>query len=239
MFETNALSELNRPPKTDSDPESNHLDDSDQVRLLKARIEKLEQEIFNVSNKGKLIAQELDLFRQRRVVFWSDRFRNTFDAWNLMHHSFQQLKDDSLLFHKGIQKFRLQPSYSLLRVPYLTYSLHPDRPNLCGILLAPILDVPVQAGEICIRIFSEPDNLVAACNRSVSEIVDDEPVLFEFPAIACSHSTKLHMRVYVQAVDAPIRIFELRHYELGGFGRLKTKPFVGFLFADSQTVTKP
>jgi hypothetical protein len=231
MFETKALSELNRPPKTDNQPESDHLDDSDQVRLLKARVEKLEQEVFNVSNKGKLIAQELDLFRQRRVVFWSDRFRNTFDAWNLMHHSFQQLKDDSLLFHKGVQKFRLQPSYSLLRVPYLTYSLHPERANLCGVLLGAILDVPVQAGEICIRIFSEPDNLVAACNRSVSEIVDDEPVLFEFPPIACSDSTKLHMRVYVQGVDAPVRIFELRHYQLGGFGRLKTKPFAGFLFS--------
>ena len=241
MFETRALTELTRPPKTDhnnsdkagTNPLEGHLEDSDQVKLLKARVEKLEQEVFNVSNKGKLIAQELDLFRQRRVVFWSDRFRNTFDAWNLMHHSFLQLKDDSLLFHKGINKFRLQPSYSLLRVPYLTYNLHPDRPNLCGILLAAVLDVPVQSGEICIRIFSEPDNLVAACNRSVSEIVDEEPVLFEFSPIACSGSTKLHMRVYVQGVDAPVRIFELRHYELGGFGRLKTKPFAGFLFASN------
>ena len=244
MSETKALSELNRPPennaKTSDEAGTNQLEnhleddrqDSDQVKLLKVRVEKLEQEVFNVSNKGKLIAQELDLFRQRRVVFWSDRFRNTFDAWNLMHHSFQQLKDDSLLF-QGIQKYRLQPSYSLLRVPYLTYNLHLDRPNLCGILLGAILDVPMQSGEICIRIFSEPDNLVAACNRSVSEIVDDEPVLFEFPPIACSGSTKLHMRVYVQAVDAPVRIFELRHYELGGFGRLKTKPFIGFSFASN------
>ena len=230
MFDIKRLSESNQSPTSDAD--GARLENSDQVRLLQARVEKLEQEVFNVSNKGKLIAQELDLFRQRRVVFWSDRFRNTFDAWNLMHHNFQQLKDDSLLFHKAIQKFRLQPSYSLLRVPYLTYDLHPDRPNLCGVLLSAILDVPMQSGEICIRIFAEQDKLVGACNRSVSEIVDDEPISFEFAPISISATSELKMRVYVQGVDAPVRIFELRQYQLGGFGRLKTKPFVGFVFAE-------
>jgi hypothetical protein len=201
------------------------------IETLQARIEKLEQELAHVSNKGKLIAQELDLFRQRRVVFWSDRFRNTFDAWNLMNHNFQQLKDDSAIFHSGLKKFRLQPSYSLLRVAYLTYSIELNRPNLCGIWLAPVLDVPMETGEVCIRIFSDPDNLVASSNKSVSTMNDEQPVLFDFPPIEHSDQQKLTLRVYVQGVDAPVRIFELRHYALGGFGRLKTRPFAGFVFA--------
>jgi hypothetical protein len=201
------------------------------IQNLQTRIEELEQELAYVSNKGKLIAQELDLFRQRRVVFWSDRFRNTFDAWNLMNQNFQQLKDDSAIFHGGLKKFRLQPSYSLLRVSYLTYSIELNRPNLCGIWLAPVLDVPMQAGEVCIRLFSDPDNLVASSNKSVSTMNDEQPVLFDFPPIEHSDKQKLTLRVYVQGVDAPARVFELRYYALGGFGRLKTRPFAGFVFA--------
>src|SRR5271154_6703830 len=37
----------------------------EELRYLKARAYKLEHELLLVSNKGKLISQELDLFRQR------------------------------------------------------------------------------------------------------------------------------------------------------------------------------
>src|SRR5262245_7540053 len=82
----------------------------DYLAFLETQVKSLETELTLVRSKGKLISQELDLFRQRRVVFWSDRFRNTFDAWNLMNKGFQQLKDNSALFCGSIQGFRLQPS---------------------------------------------------------------------------------------------------------------------------------
>jgi hypothetical protein len=58
----------------------------------------------------------------------------------------------------------------------------------------------------------------------------EEPVLFEFDPINDSNAVELKMRVYVQGVDAPVRVFELRRYSLGGFGRLKSRPFAGFVF---------
>jgi hypothetical protein len=58
----------------------------------------------------------------------------------------------------------------------------------------------------------------------------EEPVTFDFDPIAESDRMELKMRVYVQGVDAPVRIFELRRYSLGGFGRLKSRPFAGFVF---------
>lgn len=110
---------------------------STSVEALQDRIQELEQEVELVRMKGKLLSQEVDLFRQRRIVYWSDRFRNTFDAWNLMNPGFQQLKDDTAIFNGNLKGFRLQPSLSLLRVAFLTYRLELKKPNLKSILLAP------------------------------------------------------------------------------------------------------
>ncbi|HEY9711915.1 MAG TPA: hypothetical protein V6C72_00505 [Chroococcales cyanobacterium] len=194
------------------------------------RVADLEQELELVRSKGKLLAQEVDLFRQRRVVFWSDRFRNSFDAWNLMNPGFQQLKDDSALFHGKMQGYRLQPSLSLLRVSYLTYKITLKRPGLRGIYLAPVVDVPLTAGELCLRIFKDPDTFLTASVQSVTAVKDDEPTLFEFEPLPESGTSTLNLTIHVQGVDAPVRIFELRRYALGGFGKLSRKPFAGYLF---------
>lgn len=204
--------------------------DSDNPEQLKKRVAELEQELELVRSKGKVLSQEVDLFRQRRVVFWSDRFRNSFNAWNLMNPGFQQLKDDSALFNGSIGGYRLQPSLSLLRVAYLTYKVSLKRANLKGILLAPIVDVPLTSGEICIRIFSEPDTFLASSVAAVAEIRDDLPTLFEFPTIKDTDKCTLNFTVHVQGVDAPVRIFELRRYALSGLGRLSRKPFAAYLF---------
>jgi len=200
------------------------------VLILEQRLKALEEELNQVRMKGKLISQELDLFRQRRVVFWSDRFRNTFDAWNLMDQGFQQLKDDSAIFCDSIEGYRLQPSLSLLRVPFLTYRVRLTRPGLKAILLAPVVDVPLTAGEICLRIFSSPESPIATSAAPVSDIRDEAPVRLTFPPIKNSDEHELTMRIFVQGVDAPVRIFELRRYALAGFGRLSTKPFAGYIF---------
>jgi hypothetical protein len=196
---------------------------------LQERVAALESELEFVRNKGKLLAQEVDLFRQRRIVYWSDRFRSGFDAWNLMNPGFQQLKDDAALVNGSLKGFRLQPSLSLLRVAFLTYELNLKRPNLSSIMLAPVVDVPLTAGEICVRIFATPDRFLTSAMASVADVKDDKPLEFSFPPIAESDQPLL-MRVHVQGVDAPVRIFELRKYALGGFWKLSTKPFAAFTF---------
>jgi len=215
---SNPLTRTNPPTDSPGTPE------------LEARIAALENELEFVRNKGKLLAQEVDLFRQRRIVYWSDRFRSGFDAWNLMNPGFQQLKDDAALVNGALKGYRLQPSLSLLRVAFLTYELQLKRPNLKSILLAPVVDVPLTAGEICIRIFAAPDQFLTSAMASVADVRDGKPLEFSFPPIAQSDQPLL-MRVHVQGVDAPVRIFELRKYALGGFWKLSTKPFAGFSFS--------
>jgi hypothetical protein len=227
---TSSLLQINDPRKSAIETGATLANRNQSVEEMQSRIEMLEKELSAVRMKGKLISQELDLFRQRRVIFWSDRFRNTFDAWNLMNIGFQQLKDDSAIFCGANKGYRLQPSLSLLRVPFLTYRIRLAKPRLQSLLLAPVVDVPLTTGEVCLRIFSGTD-CIATSTAVVTDISDNAPIRLNFPPIETSDKHELILRVFVQGVDAPVRIFELRRYALGGFGRLSTRPFAGYIFA--------
>lgn len=192
----------------------------------------LKRELQITREKSKYIALELDLFRQRRVISLSDRFRNTFDAWNLMNKGFQRLKDDTAIFFGALTGFRLQPSVSLLRVPFLSYKVDLKTSNLSGILLAPVVEVPTMQGEICLQVLSESQQLLAQASTSVTTIRDDAPTALIFPPIASSSMQILTIKVFVQGVDVPVRLFEMRRYKWGGFGELETRFFAAFIFSE-------
>jgi hypothetical protein len=162
---------------------------------------------------------------------WSDRFRNTFDSWNLMNKGFQRIKDDTVLFSKGIKNFRLQASTNLLRVPYISYKIDLKRANLCSVMLAPVVEIPLDQGEIYLQILGANQELLVECSVPVSDIKDEKPTVFNFPAIERSDKEVLTMKVFVQGVHAPVRIFEMRKFELWGFGKLTTLAFAGFTFS--------
>ncbi|MCC7528101.1 MAG: hypothetical protein IT342_06245, partial [Candidatus Melainabacteria bacterium] len=185
--------------------------------------------------KSKFIAQELDLFRTRRAIFWSDRFRNTFDAWSLVSKGFQRLKDDTAMFAGNLQGYRLQPSLSMLRVAFLSYRVKLSTKNLAGILLAPIVEVPLQHGEIYLQILGESQELLVETHVSVTEINDDYPVALKFPPLSNSACEELTLKIFVQNVDTPVRLLEMRRYALGGFGSLSTLCFAGFIFEGEET----
>lgn len=209
-------------------------ENQDRADLIE-QIKNLESELNIVREKSKYIAQELDLFRQRRAIFWSDRFRNTFDAWSLLSQGFQRLKDDTAIFTGNLKGFRLQPSLSMLRVAYLTYKVRLTSKNLTAVLLAPVVEYPLQKGEIVLQIMGDNRELLVETSVRVTEISDDEPVVFNFPAIADSDSRDLILHVFVQNVDVPVRLLEMRKYALSGFGSLSTKCFAGFIFAGDTT----
>lgn len=192
----------------------------------------LKRELQITREKSKHIALELDLFRQRRAISVSDRFRNTFDAWNLMNKGFQRLKDDTAIFFTGLSGFRLQPSVSLLRVPFLSYKVDLKTKNLSGLLLAPVVEVPTVHGEICLQVLGESQQLLAQSSTSVTTIKDDAPTALIFPPIENSDKQVLTIKVFVQGVDVPVRLFEMRRYKWGGFGELETRAFAAFVFAE-------
>jgi hypothetical protein len=212
----------------------------------------LQENIKSVSERGRQLALELDLFRQRRLVRFCDRFRNLFDAWHLMRPEFNRLKDDSVLFNGSLKGFRLLPSANLMRVPFLNYRLILNRPMLSGILLAPVLDFPASDGEIVVRIsvlsncstakgkfFSNTgdDSSIYECSEVLAEvsaplvgISDEAPVALRFPAIAQSGTQPLVVQISVRGTEVPVRVFELRRLPWRGLLRCETRLFAGFFF---------
>lgn len=193
------------------------------IALLEAKNRTLEE-------RGKLLAQELDIFRQRRLVYWSDRFRNKFDAWHLMHPAFEELKDDTIIFQGDLKKFRLLPSVNLVRVSSMRYKLNLGRPGLSAILIAPIVDMPSTCGEICLRIIGPTMEVEREVTFPLSKLSEEFPCEFHFPPLGTLSEKELTVHIFVQNVDVPVRIFELRSYPLFGLARLKRKLFAGYRF---------
>lgn len=205
--------------------QSRILELEEQVRMLLERNAVLE-------DRGKKLAQELDIFRQRRLVYWSDRFRNKFDAWHLMHPSFEEIKDDTMLFQGNLKGFRLLPSLNLVRLSSLKYELDLGRQGLCAILLAPIIDLPSMVGEICVRITDCKQIVLQEVSVPIAEISEEQPCELRFPSLEENSLNRLIVHIFAQGVDLPVRIFELRKYPKLGFARLERKLFAGYRFRD-------
>ncbi len=101
----------------------------------------------------------------------------------------------------------MQASTNLLRVPYLSYKIDLKRANLCSVLLAPVVEIPLDQGEIYLQILGANQELLVECSVPVSDIKDEKPTVFNFPAIERSDKEVLTMKVFVQGVHAPVRIF--------------------------------
>lgn len=205
--------------------ESRMLELENQVRSLQERNKILEE-------RGKKLAQELDIFRHRRLVYWSDRFRNKFDAWHLMHPGFEEAKDDTIIFQGDLKGFRLLPSLNLVRLSSLRYELNLGRPGLCAILLAPIIDLPSMIGEICVRITDSKQIVLREVSVPIAKITEEEPCELRFPSLGDISLNQLYVHIFAQGVDVPVRIFELRKYPKLGFAKLKRKLFAGYRFED-------
>jgi len=197
------------------------------------QLKKLSNEMCQFRWKGISLTKELDAYRQRKILRWIWRFRNNENAWDDISPAFQQLKDDSLIFNKKLKGFRLQPSINLQRVPFLFYPLNLRRSNLQSILLAPIFELPLSQGVLGIEIVSFSSDIVTQKVIPILEIDEFQPTKFDFDPIPESDKGQFWLRVFVQNVEASVRIFEWRKYSLGGFGNLKTRPFCGYIFANN------
>ncbi len=187
-------------------------------------------EFHELRNKGNMLSLELDQFRNRKIVKSVNRLFCRIDARNDISPSFQQLKDDSALFIAKLKSYRLQPSINLQRVLFLQYPLNLDRPNLKGVLLAPILDLPLTLGTLGVEIVSPSNQIVCQSFISAPEINASIPSRFDFSIVTNSDQGRFWLRVFARDVDGPIRIFEWRKYSGFGFGPVQTRGFNGFIF---------
>lgn len=187
-------------------------------------------ELAQLKSTGKCITAELEAYRQRRIIRWLNRLRNRSDASHDIAPAFQQLKDDSLIFTKGLNGFLLQPSDNLQRVPFLSYPLDLGRAHLTGILLAPIVDFPPTGGTVGVEIVSPSNTIVAQALVPAHHIGATAPTRLDFAPLHDSDQGRFWLRVFVHDVDVPVRLFEWRKYSLFIVGAVQTRAFCGFVF---------
>lgn len=206
--------------------------DEAQARLgdLALRLEATERRLALWQHDARAVSTELAAMRCRRLLRLFSRFRPGPDLLSQINPAFHDLLDDSYLFLGNLKGYRLQPSEDLRSPGVLVYWLRLDRPNLSGLLLAPIVDLPEQSGSLGIELEAADGLTVAGARISLSEIDQHRPVRFVFPPVPSS-ARPLTLRVDVRDTATSVRLFEWRKPRGFGVRRLKTRPFCAFIFA--------
>ena len=96
-------------------------------------------------------------------------------------------------------------------------------------MLAPIVDLPDEAGSLGIEFATAGGVTLALAHVSLSEMDQFRPVRFMFPPVPGS-AERVVLRVDVRDAAAPVRLFEWRKRRLFGLRPLSTRPFCAFIF---------
>jgi ubiquinone/menaquinone biosynthesis C-methylase UbiE len=198
---------------------------------IQANTALLQENLDHLKTRSLKAVTELDRMRRNRIYRWVSRFRRL-DLLPILNPAFQQYLDDSYLFQR-VKGLRLQPSINLQTVPFLGYRLEFNRPGLCGIWIAPLLDIPLQQGVVGIEIVSPVNKILLQQVVSVSALKVDMPEHFVFTPIAGTQNGIWEIRIFTREVEGPVRLFEWRKYSWGGLGRLKRCAFLGFDYSES------
>ena len=188
----------------------------------------LQEKFNNLETRSLKAVNELSGMRGSRVFRLIERIGKS-DLLSLLNPAFQQLLDDSYIF-QNVKGFLLQPSVNLQKVEYLGYRLEFDRPGLCGIWIAPLLDIPLQKGVVGVEFVSPENKIVLQQVLSVSDLKEDMPGYFIFEPVLDTQQGIWEIRIFARDVEGPIRLAEWRKYSWGGLGRLKACAFFGFEF---------
>jgi len=138
-----------------------------------------------------------------------------------------------MLFTPSRRGFRLQPSEDVRTLPCVSYPLNLRRRNLCGVQLAAVVDEPHSTESLCVEIVCQK-RVVAQAAVPLAEIREGVPVTFRFPTVSVTATDPVELRVLSRDTSTGVRVFELRRWTWGGFGRLVRQPFASYLFADGD-----
>ncbi len=204
------------------------------AQTLQAREAELTQTLQAREAELNRALHKLTMLRNQRVYRWLESLASHFSRHNFWHEiapPFQQLKDDSLIFSDNLRGFRLQPGPNLQSVPFVAYPISLKRPRLKGLLLAPVLEAPLNEGQMGIELVSPQSQIVAQAVVPASEVSERAPVRFDFEPLANTEQGRFWLRVFARDVPGPIRVFEWRK-PLLGLGPLQRRAFCGFIFQE-------
>jgi len=196
-----------------------------EVSGLRDALEHARERQARLALKTAALATEVEAFRARRAIRWTDRLKRGRDLRAYLNPAFQQLDDDSLLFTPDLHGCVLRPSENLQTVAFLAYPLGPFRRPLCGLLLAPILTMP--PGALTIEL--QAAGLVIAQSEVPFDRIDERtPTRFDFAPVTAESPVWLH--VSARDSEHPVRLFEWQRRRLSRRAP-EQRAFAGLLFA--------
>lgn len=184
-------------------------------------------------NLGRIIANDLDTFRNRKIFRVIDRIYNHADLSQELPVSMQKIIDDSFLFLSSLKGFKLKASQNLNLVPHLSYNLYLPHRKITGLYLAAILDISSVVGALKIEICTHKNQILAQSEIQTKNIERDQPSLFSFSPFTPTPSYRYTLRVLARDVDIPVRIYEWHKDNLLYLNRQQTEPFIGYKFEES------
>lgn len=202
--------------------------------ITKTSLEHLEEEykkLGKLTLTARETARQLDAFRSRKAVQMIDRVVEKPDFSDKLPPAYQKLLDDSRIFIPSLKGYRLQPSMNLQIIEHLTYEIEIEKAGLCGLIIAPVIDLIPSSGYISVEVESPQNETVAQAKVQAESLNHMGPVSLAFPALHKSNMGVFQIRVYAKDLDVPLRIYEWQNYALLGLGRKSTKPFIGYNFS--------
>jgi ubiquinone/menaquinone biosynthesis C-methylase UbiE len=192
------------------------------------KLSQTEQKLLDLRTHASNAVKELCEMRESRVLMLVNRFRRT-SLREVVNSVFQRFLDDSYEFQK-MKGFLLQPSVNLQKVDFLGYRYEFNRCGLCGIWIAPLLDIPLARGVIGIELVSPKNKILVQQVTSVVDLKKDTPVQLVFEPIFDTQQGTWELRVFARDIEGPIRLLEWRKYSWAGLGKLRTRAFCAFDF---------
>lgn len=186
---------------------------------------------------GKLVAGQLDAYRQRNVIRWLERLRGRSDDAPGLPAELQPLRDDSLIFNRmrsvHPSRLRLVASRNLQSVPYLPYPVTFGKAGLSSVACAPLLDLLPTAGELGVEILSPQKRVLRTASRPANQIEPGQPFAFSFEPLAETAAGEFEVRLFARNLDFPVRVYEWQGYSLAGLLAHPPLPFLAYTFTGS------
>jgi SAM-dependent methyltransferase len=206
---------------------------ADQAEQAQSQVEpefiKMKSKVLLIKARSLSIVHELAAMHERRISRLANRFRRV-DLLQSLDTTFQQFLNDSYTF-QNVKGFLLQPSINLERVNFLSYRLEFNRRGLCGLWIAPLLDIPLEQGTVGIELVSPENRVVLQKTIPVKDFSEGLPEHFVFAPVLETQHGMWEIRIFARDIEGPTRLAEWRKYSWGGLGRLMTRAFFAFDFS--------
>jgi glycosyltransferase involved in cell wall biosynthesis len=196
----------------------------------------LEQALVQEKNLKSALAEnliragkELRDLRKRKSYRLIDHLFNRQNLYPIISTVYKQLVDDSKFFNPNFDRFLLQLSDNLQDVAFLGYKPKLSTCTLEGIIIAPIIDLPLNSGYIGVEIVID-QKIITQSVMPANTVNTSTLVQIKFEPLQIAETNRLELRIFARELDMPLRIFEWRKYPLLGLGKKQYQPFIGYVF---------